>query len=214
MKIGFFDTEVKKSPKDVGWDNYKQLGISVGCVVEKTIEITNNKVDISSTSSHSFVDDPSGMVEKLNFMDMVVGYNNKSFDDNLICEFTGKDQGFLINNFDIQEYLDNKTGIKYCTGLDSLARYTLNEGKPEDMDGAKAPKLWQKYKQNNNHKALIKLNNYCLKDCFLTSDVFVFGLKYGYVLIRPNKNEELFGNMALKINVDWKNLIDQKEIII
>ena len=205
MKIAFFDTEVKKNPHNVGWDNYKALGVSVGCILEK--EFKNNEV--VDTKEYTFVDLPCKLVEKLNTFDLVVGFNNDTFDNNLLCEFSGGDQEFLINSFDIMKYLDNTTGLKHCTSLESIAGYTINESKTEGMDGSKAPELWQKYEQNNNEKALKKLKGYCMDDCKLTAKIFIFGIKYGYVLIRPNINEELFGNLVLKIPVSWKNKIKE-----
>lgn len=209
MKIGFYDTEVKKSPEKVGWNNYKEMGLSVGCVVEKEITKKDDKIFVNSTTSQTFVDDAEGLADKLNEMDLVVGYNNNNFDDNLICEFAGGDHEFLINNFDIQKDLDTRTGIRYCTSLDSLARYTINKSKTDGMDGSQAPKLWQDYAQKNDGEALEKLKGYCMDDTKLTADVFLFGLKYGYVLIRPNKNESLFGNMALQVFTNWEDNINE-----
>ncbi len=118
------------------------------------------------------------------------GFNSHSFDDKVL--------GAKINGFDIYADLVRKTGIPYVTSLDSLCKTTLGEGK-EGISGKEVPALWQAGERE-------KVIEYCKRDCKMLADVFDFGVKYGYVLIPPNKNQEVFGGMVLKINTeDWRN---------
>lgn len=202
MKIGFYDTEVINSPEIVGWKNFKSMGFAVGCIVEKEIVKENGKIVIKDTIEHKSFD-ALNLSGKLNKMDLVIGFNSGSFDNNLICAYAGKDQDFLIKHFDVMKDLDTRTGLNWCTSLDSIARYTVNASKPDNMNGAMAPELWQKGEKE-------KVTSYCMNDCDILAQVVIFGMMYGYVLIRPNKNESLFGNMALRIPVDWSELLNRK----
>ena len=194
MIIKAYDTEVKKSPDEVGWKNYGELGMSVGVVVQKEYKngFINKEVKI--------FEDPIKMVEDLNHGDLVIGFNNESFDDELLCHFAGNDHNYLFNRLDILKALDSLTNIRYSTSLGKLSEMTIGRSKIED--GAQAPKLWQEGKTE-------RLANYCVDDAELVMQLFEFGVNNGYVLIHPNSsNPSLFGNLVLKVNVGWKGLVE------
>jgi DEAD/DEAH box helicase domain-containing protein len=193
--IKYYDTEVKKSPEIVGWKNYKDMGMSVGVVILREYnDLTQPPITNETTS----FEDPIKLTNYLNKGGVPVGFNNKSFDQNLLCEFAGGDQDFILKEFDMLENIDQEYGYRYTTNLDDLAATTIGTGK--NGDGAHAPELYQKGK-------IKELTDYCINDVEITADVFEFGLKYGYVLIRPYKNKDMFGNVVVKLPVYWKEIM-------
>lgn len=122
---------------------------------------------------------------------MVVGFNSWKFDDKVI--------GFR-SGFDVYHDLVNKTGIPYVTSLNNLCQTTLGEGKEAGFSGKEVPVQWQ---AGNRDKVI----EYCKRDCKMLADVVAFGIRYGYVLVPPNKNQSVFGNMVLKIDTrDWREI--------
>lgn len=202
MKVGFYDTETLRDPSKTGWDNYRRMGMSVGCVVAVEGDFKedrmNGKVFKPKVERKSFTK-ATAMVKYMNGLDLVVGFNSEGFDDNLLCALAGKDQEFLFHTFDVMKDLENITGIKYITGLDSLATETVNASKPEDVDGSMAFILWEQ----GEYK---KVTDYCFNDCDILAEVFIFGVLNGYVLVKPNKGD-IFGNMVIKVPVNWNEII-------
>ena len=197
MEIGVYDIETLKPPPEVGWSNFKDMGMSVGCVLILNVENTDGSFKKYKVDEETYFE-PKRLAKRLNTLDLVVGFNNNSFDNNIICEHTAKDQKFLLNSLDILEDLTGETKIKYLTNLDDLAETTIEEGKDCQIS-ANAPELWSKGERQ-------KVIDQCLKDVEITAKVFVFGLKNGYVLTKPNKGD-LFGQMVLKVPVKWAERI-------
>ena len=175
--------------------------MSVGCVQvidigkwESNRKMLEDDIFVPYTSTKETYHSTGKLASRLNDMDLVVGFNNHTFDNNVICEFAGGDQEFLFNSFDILEDLVARTDIKYLTNLDDLTETTLAEGKDCSIS-ENAPDLWAKGEKQ-------KVIDQCLGDVELTAKIFMFGVENGYVLVKPNK-ADLFGNMVLKVPVDW-----------
>lgn len=159
--------------------------------------LTPAKFDITQ---HAFVEDAAGLAQHLNQSDLVIGFNSKNFDDNLIVAHAGKDQDFLLKSIDIQQELDDAADLKFITGLERACLKTLGMSKYPGIKGADVPKEWQK-----GNRA--KVTNYCLGDCTMLARLFFFGVQYQYILTTPNKNPDLFGNMVLQLPVNWRRFI-------
>jgi len=196
MLISIYDTEVKKSPEEVGWKNYDEMGMSVGCVITRDYDFSGDNLIFTTETRLPFYD-VEELAQELNKTDLNVGFNNINFDQNLICHFLDNDAEFIIHNFDMMQSIDNETGYRYSTNLDDLAHLTIGRGK--SGDGAHAPELYQQGK-------IEELTEYCFNDTEITADVFDFGLRYGYVNIYPGKNHKAFGDMVWRLNVNWNKM--------
>ena len=201
FSVAFYDLEIGTDPKVVGWNNHKNMEFACGCVHVAVYSAEEGEWRLTTEVSHAYLD-VDQFAQKLNSCDLVVGFNNIAFDDRLITAHAGKDQDFLIKRFDIYDDLVARTGIKFVTGLDELAKTTIGEGKAEGISGELVPKMWQEGKRD-------EVVAYCKQDCKVLFDIFEFAKKYNYVLLQPNKNQDLFGNMVLKIPVDWAQVFPE-----
>ena len=179
-KILIYDCEIIKAirePKKVdlahleyckGWDDYENMGISVigvNYITEKVDEIFNH--NINSTVAMDSLD---AFQDRLDVTDILVGFNNQSFDDKLI-----KANGFVIPehtvNYDLLAEIWEGAGLGrefvYPThagfGLDAICK--ANGLGEKSGDGAKAAILWQKGK----HQEVME---YCENDIKLTRKLF------------------------------------------
>ena len=188
FSVAFYDLEIGTDPKVVGWNNHKNMKFACGCVHVAVYSAEEGEWRLTTEVSHAYLD-VDQFAQKLNSCDLVVGFNNIAFDDKLITAHAGKDQDFLIKRFDMYDDLVARTGIKFVTGLNELAKTTIGEGKTEGISG--------------------EVVAYCKQDCKVLFDIFEFAKKYNYVLLQPNKNQDLFGNMVLKIPVDWARVFPE-----
>lgn len=200
MKVAFYDLETANDPSKVGWRNY--AAIQIACIGVVSTEYS----PLSSWSSQIETRIFENATEAAKFLDdhdLVVGFNSRRFDNHVILQHVRKDCEFPFKTLDLLENLELRTGIKFVTGLDALASLTINEGKLEGVSGENAFELWSK------DPSLVK--TYCIQDCRITYKVFQFGTTYGYVLVPPNnKNPKLFGNLALRVEVDWKEYLAER----
>ena len=177
-KILIYDCEIIKAirdPKKVdlahieycnGWDDYENMGISVigvNCIDK------NDGFDL--ISNHNLL---HNTLDKFQFglhgVDVLVGFNNQSFDDKLL-----KANGFVIPesviNYDLLAEIWEGAGLGrefvYPThagfGLDAICK--ANGLGEKSGDGANAAILWQKGK----HQEVI---DYCENDIKLTRKLF------------------------------------------
>ena len=176
MKILIYDCEIIKSIRDQkkvdlahieycnGWDDYENMGISV---------IGVNFIDEDlrdEVFSHNCDKGLETFQDGLYVADVLVGFNNQSFDDNLI-----KANGFIIPdnvvNYDLLAEIWEGAGLGrefvYPThagfGLDAICK--ANGLGEKSGDGANAAVLWQKGK----HQEVI---DYCENDIRLTRKLF------------------------------------------
>jgi hypothetical protein len=204
FEVAFYDTEVGTDPKKVGWKNHKAMEFACGCIHSVTyVKDGENWIPEQEKSHCHLLAEEFALA--LNRHDLVVGFNNIGFDDLLITAHAGKNQEFLFKRFDMFDDLVARTGIKYVTSLERLVRTTIGEGKTEGVSGENIPQMWQEGKTD-------EVIEYCRRDCEVLFLLFEFARKYDYVLLEPNKNPDLFGNMVLKIPVDWKQKFPTKAV--
>lgn len=158
-----FDLETQRSAVEVGgWHRAEAMGISVGVVYDSV-------QDTFSTYLESEVD---GLVAHLHEAELVVGFNNKRFDNRVLSAYSSKDLGRL-NTLDILEVVQKRLG--YRLSLDRLAEHTL--GVKKTADGLLALK-W--YKQGKIRKII----DYCTSDVAITRDLLLYGCEQGYLLFK------------------------------
>ena len=179
MKILIYDCEIIKAirdPKKVdlahieycnGWDDYENMGISV---IGVNIIDTNDGFDLVTNHNATLTSDLSTFQYGLNGADVLVGFNNQSFDDKLL-----KANGLIIPekvvNYDLLAEIWEGAGLGrtfiYPThagfGLDAICK--ANGLGEKSGDGANAAVLWQKGK----HQEVI---DYCENDIKLTRKLF------------------------------------------
>lgn len=178
-KILIYDCEIIKAirdPKKVdlahieycnGWDDYENMGISVigiNIITEYSDMVFNHNVNNNSDL------DIRGFQFGLDAAEVLVGFNNQSFDDKLL-----KANGFVIPetivNYDLLAEIWEGAGLGrefvYPThagfGLDAICK--ANGLGEKSGDGANAAILWQKGK----HQEVI---DYCENDIKLTRKLF------------------------------------------
>lgn len=174
-KILIYDCEIIKAirdPKKVdlahieycnGWDDYENMGISV-------IGVNWITEEGDEGFSHNCDKDLETFQNGLYVADVLVGFNNQSFDDSLI-----KANGFNIPNdiinYDLLAEIWEGVGLGrefvYPThagfGLDAICK--ANGLGEKSGDGANAAVLWQK----GEHQKVI---DYCENDIKLTRKLF------------------------------------------
>ena len=160
---GVFDLETIRSAEEVGgWQRADKMGISVAVVYDSQLDgyvtYLENEID--------------RLVEHLMGLDLVVGFNNKRFDNQVLAGYTATRLDALPT-IDLLEEVSNHLG--YRLSLDRLAEHTL--GVQKSADGLQALK-W--YKEGKIREIIA----YCRQDVKMTRDLFLHGLENGYFLFK------------------------------
>jgi DEAD/DEAH box helicase domain-containing protein len=176
QKVVVFDLETQRSFQDVGGrTQMHRLGVSVGV-------------------AYSYVDDSflvvtedgiGALIDLLLGADLVVGYNIRGFDYEVLRAYTDVDL-HKLPTFDLMYDLEERLGFR--PKLESVAVPTLGGGK--SADGLQALE-W--YKQGE----IEKIKEYCQEDVRVTRDLYNFGKRNCCVLVSR------FGGKARKVEVDW-----------
>jgi len=162
-RYGIFDVETQRSAAEVGgWHRAERMGVSVAVLYDAGSErfFTYREGEVS------------GLISHLKELDLVVGFNNKRFDNRVLSSYTTLDLASLPT-LDILEEVKNRLG--YRLSLDSLAEHTL--GVKKSGHGLLALK-W--YKEGR----IDKIIEYCRKDVEITRDLFLYGIKNNCLLFQ------------------------------
>ena len=182
-RIIYFDLETRRLAQDVGgWRNTHLMGVSVA-VIYDSIE----GLFFSYTEENI-----QELVARLKKADLVVGFNIKGFDYNVLSAYAGKGIRDLPT-FDILEDIFKRLGFRL--GLDHLAMETIGKGK--SADGIQAVEWFRQGEMQ-------KLTEYCTQDVAATRDLFLYGLNNGHLIYRTKTD-----NTRVRLLVNW----DLKEII-
>ena len=125
------------------------------------------------------------LLDHLGQLNMVVGFNIKRFDYQVLSAYTELDFR-QIPTMDILEKVKNQLG--YRLSLDHLASVTLNAGKT--ADGLDALRWWKAGK-------MAKIIEYCRSDVAITRDLYRFGRENRYLLFQ-NKAKQ-----TVRLPVNW-----------
>ncbi len=155
--------ETQRSAAEVGgWHRAERMGVSVAVLY-----------DSGSDSYFTYREgEVSGLISHLEKLDLVVGFNNKRFDNRVLSAYTTLDLASLPT-LDILEEVKNRLG--YRLSLDSLAEHTLEVKK--SGHGLLALK-W--YKEGR----IDKIIEYCRKDVEITRDLFLYGIRNNCLLFQ------------------------------
>jgi len=174
---GVFDLETKYSAEDVGgWHRAEKMGISVGVVYDSQLDgfVTY------------FENEADKLVDHLLRLDLLVGFNNKRFDNRVLSAYTDVNLAKLPT-IDLLEEIAKQLG--YRLSLNGIAEHTL--GIAKSGDGLQA---LQWYKQ----REFAKLAKYCKKDVEITNKLFIFGLENGYFLFQNKAKKQVRLPLNLK----------------
>jgi DEAD/DEAH box helicase domain-containing protein len=168
-RFGVFDLETIRSAEEVGgWGNSHRMGVSVAVVYDSEIN------DFVSYLEH----ETDELISHLTSFDLVVGFNNKRFDNRVLSAYTDTNLA-LLPTLDLLEQIHNYLG--YRLSLDRLAEQTL--GTKKSADGLQAL-AW--YKEGR----IDLIRHYCKKDVEITRDILFHGLEQGYLLF-ANKAKQI-----------------------
>lgn len=168
-RYGVFDLETIRSAEEVGgWTNTHKMGVSVAVVYDSEIN------DFVSYLEHEV----DKLIHHLTSLDLVVGFNNKRFDNRVLSAYTGV-QLERLPTLDLLEEIHNYLG--YRLSLDRLAQQTL--GTRKTADGLQAL-AW--YKEGR----IDLIQHYCKKDVEITRDILYYALEQGFLLF-ANKAKQV-----------------------
>ena len=176
-KFGVFDLETIRSAEEVGgWHQAHRMGVSVGVVYDSEINgcVTYLEHEMDR------------LVKHLQSLDLIVGFNNKRFDNIVLSAYTSIDLNSLPA-LDLLEETHNYLG--YRLSLNSLAEHTL--GKAKTADGLQA---LQWYKEGR----IDLIQQYCRSDVEMTRDLLYHALEQGFLLFANKSKQKVRLPLALE----------------
>ncbi len=158
----FFDLETQKLADEVGgWDRKRDMRMSVGCVYD---------LEAAAYRDYREPEIPA-LLEDLRSASLVVGFNIRSFDYEVLSAYMPREAWDEIPTLDLLEAVRAKLGRR--VRLDDLAKATL--GKAKLADGIEAVRWFRA----GDFDHLIA---YCRRDVEVTRELWEFGRSHGYVL--------------------------------
>lgn len=176
MKKLVFDLETQKGVDEVGgWENIKDMKMSVGCVYNITtgeeFVFPENKV--------------KDLILELLSAGLVIGFNVIGFDYKVLQAYTHLDLK-QIKTLDL--IWDVRKNLGRRASLNNLAKNTLGRGKlGTGLDALE----WYKNKQTD------QLAAYCMEDVKLTYELYKYGCEMHHVFAE-------FDGKRFRIPVGWK----------
>lgn len=168
-KFGVFDLETIRSAEEVGgWGNIHKMGVSVAVVYDSELN------DFVTYLEHEV----EKLVAHLVSFDLVVGFNNKRFDNRVLSAYSEMNLSQLPT-LDLLEEVHSYLG--YRLSLNRLAEQTL--GTKKTADGLQAL-AW--YKEGR----IDLIQHYCRKDVEITRDILYYALEQGFLLF-ANKAKQI-----------------------
>jgi DEAD/DEAH box helicase domain-containing protein len=162
-RYAVFDLETRRSAEEVGgWHRADRMGLSVAVLYDSVTD---------SFKVYREQDVPD-LISDLQSYDLVIGFNNKRFDNRVLSAYSVFNLASLPT-LDIMEVITNRLG--YRLSLDRLAEHTL--GVKKTADGLQA---LQWYKEGRMDEII----DYCRQDVRITRDIYLFGLRNRYLLFR------------------------------
>jgi DEAD/DEAH box helicase domain-containing protein len=176
-KLGVIDLETCCSAADVGgWGQCHRMGVSLAVLLETRPE----RVTVYREA------DLEQLCRRLQELDLVIGFNLKRFDYQVLQPYTGVRLAALPT-LDILEEVHTLLGHRLSLG--HLAEKTLGEKKTGD--GLLALELYAAGRW-------AELESYCRQDVLLTHRLFTFGVQQGYLLYQHRQGA------LVRLPVDWR----------
>ncbi|MEN8188684.1 MAG: DEAD/DEAH box helicase [Thermodesulfobacteriota bacterium] len=181
-RYGVFDLETMRSAAEVGgWHRAAEMGMSIGVVYD-------GGQDRFAVYRE---DQAAQLIDHLERLDLVVGFNNIRFDNQVLSAYTAKSL-HLLPNLDLLDLIKNRLG--YRLSLDRLAQCTLE--KEKSADGLQALQWYREGRMD-------LIIDYCRRDVAITRDLFLYGLKNGYLLFFNKAGKKV------RLPLDLKQAVSQ-----
>ena len=142
-----------------GWEDYKGMGIACAVFYDMQRDLIRIYKDNLPTKE---------LHEIVNSADILVGYNNRRFDDNLLrsmdCNVPLHKSYDILHQFYMAKGLSEEWNPRTHGGysLDKMCMKNLNMEKAKSGSGADAPYLWQDGKRQ-------EVIDYCINDVMITA---------------------------------------------
>lgn len=172
-----FDIETRRAAAEVGgWGNAHKMGVAVAvaCLLEE------GRFEVFEE------DRVRDLVAFLRSGDLVVGFNVRRFDYQVLAGYTGEDYNRTLPTLDLLEDIHHRLGLRL--GLSHLARETLQADKT--ADGLQSLE-WVRQGR------LDLVTDYCRRDVELLRDLYLFGRREGHLFYRSREKRRL------RFPVDW-----------
>jgi DEAD/DEAH box helicase domain-containing protein len=175
-KVVVFDLETQRSFDEVGGrSQMHRLGVSVGVAYR-----------YDSDEFLVYTEDKIGeLIALLQQADLVVGYNIKGFDYEVLRGYTDEDLQ-VLPTFDLMYDLEDRLGFR--PKLENVAVPSLGGGK--SADGLQALEWWRRGEVD-------KIIEYCREDVKVTRDLYDFGKRNQCVMVSR------FGGKPRRVEVEW-----------
>jgi DEAD/DEAH box helicase domain-containing protein len=175
-RVAVLDIETQLSAEEVGgWHRCHLMKLAVAVLA-----------DLSRQQYEVYFEDQAAVLcQRLHEVDLIVGFNLKKFDYQVLQPYTDLPLKHLPT-LDILEEIQHSLGHKLS--LEHLAEKTLKEGK--SGDGLMALRLFKEGR-------LEELVDYCRKDVELTARLFAHGCRQGHLIYKHRRGA------LVKIPVDW-----------
>ena len=175
-RYGVLDIETRRSAAEVGgWHRADRMGVSCAILYDSEDKIYFEYL----------ADGLEMLIQHLQQLDLVIGFNIKRFDFQVLRGYSDFDFTAL-NCLDILEDVHEYLGFRLS--LAHLTHITL--GQEKTADGLQALRWWQQGR-------IREIIDYCKQDVKITRDLYLFGQEHGYLLFE-NK-----GKNIARIPVKW-----------
>jgi len=184
LHFGVLDLETQRSAAEVGgWHRADRMGVSCGVLYDSQTD----------TFKAYLEDQIAALMEDLQKVDLVVGFNIKRFDYLVLKGYSDFD--FLtLNTLDILQAIHDHLGFRLS--LAHLALETL--GATKQADGLQALKWWKEGRIRD-------ILDYCKMDVKLTRDLFLFGRQNGYLVFKNRAGKRI------QVPVQWGRCQDSRK---
>lgn len=171
-----FDVETQRSAQEVGgWQHAERMRVSCAVVY-----------DSHENRYLTYMEDQvADMIERLAGADLVVGFNIKRFDYQVLSRYAGFDFRRLTT-LDILEQVHRHLGFRLS--LNHLAKVTL--GIEKSADGLQALTWWKAGR-------IREIIDYCRMDVEITRRLYDYGKKNGYLLFENREGH------TVRVPVAW-----------
>lgn len=177
IHYGVFDLETQRSAEEVGgWHRADLMGISCAVLYDAREDAF---LEFQEAKIPEFI-------ERLASLELIVGFNCKRFDYNVLRGYDDFDFRGLPT-LDILEEVYSRLG--YRLSLDHLAGVTL--GRKKSADGLAALRWWKEGR-------IDEILAYCREDVAITRELFLYGLREGHLLFRNKAGK------TVCLPVSWK----------
>ena len=173
-----FDLETLRAASEVGgWANIHRMGLALGVLCH----LEEGRFEVYREG------DVRGLVEALRRATLVIGFNSRRFDYQVLSGYTGENYNRLLPTLDLLEDIARRVGFR--VGMGHLAQETLGLGK--SADGLQSLR-WVR------EGRLDLVEEYCRRDVEILRDLYLHGRREGCLFYRDRRRD-----VRLKLCVEW-----------